>query len=112
MYIDNYDDNTKYTKYMIVLDYYTHTEKLETKWKRKGIKDIHKRRRIKRRKQGQGKDGYIPRWHAVKSMYTDSGDMLRSRTDQDKLGINEDKTERFLWQKDLSQTKKTINLRN
>lgn len=31
MYIDNYDDNTKYTKYMIVLDYYTHTEKLETR---------------------------------------------------------------------------------
>lgn len=26
MYIDNYDDNTKYTKYMIVLDYYTHTQ--------------------------------------------------------------------------------------
>lgn len=33
MYTDNYDDNTKYTKYMymIVLDYYTHTEKLDTK---------------------------------------------------------------------------------
>lgn len=31
VYIDNYDDNTKYTKYMIVLDYYTHTEKLDTK---------------------------------------------------------------------------------
>lgn len=58
MYIGNYGDSTKYTKYMIVLDY-KHTEILDTKYKRKGIKDIHKRRR--RRKQGQGKDGYIPR---------------------------------------------------
>lgn len=31
MYIDNYGDITKYTKYMIVLDYYTHTEKRDTK---------------------------------------------------------------------------------
>lgn len=48
MYIDNYGDITKYTKYMIVLDYYTHTEKLDTKQKRKGIKDIHKERRKKK----------------------------------------------------------------
>lgn len=31
MYIDNYDDNIKYIKYMIVLDYYIYIEKLEIK---------------------------------------------------------------------------------
>lgn len=31
MYIDNYDDNIKYIKYMIVLDYYIYIEKLDIK---------------------------------------------------------------------------------
>lgn len=31
MYIDNYDDNIKYIKYMIVLDYYIYREKLDIK---------------------------------------------------------------------------------
>lgn len=37
MYIDNYDDNTKYTKYMIVLDYYTRTQRNWTQNKRERI---------------------------------------------------------------------------
>lgn len=31
MYIDNYGDNIKYIKYMIVLDYYIYIEKLDIK---------------------------------------------------------------------------------
>lgn len=37
MYIDNYDDNTKYTKYMIVLDYYTRTQRNWTQNKRERV---------------------------------------------------------------------------
>lgn len=37
MYIDNYGDITKYTKYMIVLDYYTRTQRNWTQNKRERV---------------------------------------------------------------------------
>lgn len=51
MYIDNYDDNTKYTKYMIVLDYYTHKHR-ETghKIKKKGYKGHTQTKKKKKKK--------------------------------------------------------------
>lgn len=95
MYTDNYGNSTKYIyMYMIVLDY-IHTQRYWSQNKRVRVWRTNTNEEEEEENKGQGKDGYIPRWHAVKSMYTGSGGMLRSRSDQDRLGINEDKTERF-----------------
>lgn len=111
MYTDNYGDSTKYIyMYMIVLDY-THTQRYWTQNKRVRVWRIYTNE--EEENKGQGKDGYIPRWHAVKSMYTGSGGMLRSRFRPGQTWHQWGQDRKILWQKDLlSQTKKTINLRN
>lgn len=113
MYTDNYGNSTKYIyMYMIVLDY-IHTQRYWTQNKRVRVWRTNTNEEEEEENKGQGKDGYIPRWHAVKSMYTGSGGMLRSRFRPGQTWHQWGQDRKILWQKDLlSQTKKTINLRN